>query len=279
MPVIAMTREMGSRGKDVALGLAQELGLKLVQHEIVENVAEKTQLVKSAVNRFLEGEAGLLERWGIDEDSISLYTAEEILEFAESGNVLIRGWGAACLLRPVGHVVSVRVCAPLEYRMKVLMERLDIYDEAFARAEIEKNDSAHARALHRLFQVDDWRDPLLYDICLNTGQVPVAECIAQVKRLALSPSFQETAESRKQLANIRLEMRIRRALKDNPEIAETGSVVDVIINSDSGAVTLRGGVYSERELRLIEEIVRTMPEIRKINNELKVVKVYLGMGT
>jgi len=35
MTVIAMTREMGSLGRDVALQLADDLELELVQHQMV----------------------------------------------------------------------------------------------------------------------------------------------------------------------------------------------------------------------------------------------------
>jgi hypothetical protein len=42
MTVIAMTREMGSLGKDVAAGLADQMGLTVVHHELVEhNLAER----------------------------------------------------------------------------------------------------------------------------------------------------------------------------------------------------------------------------------------------
>jgi hypothetical protein len=37
MTVIAMTREMGSRGRDVALGLADRLELDIIHHELVEH--------------------------------------------------------------------------------------------------------------------------------------------------------------------------------------------------------------------------------------------------
>ena len=43
---------------------------------------------------------------------LARYTAEEILDLANRGNVLIRGWGACVVLRDVPHVVRVRVCAP-----------------------------------------------------------------------------------------------------------------------------------------------------------------------
>ena len=62
MTVIAMTREMGTRGKDVAAKLAHELELGVVHHELVEkHLAERLQLKESAVHRFLEGEASLWE--------------------------------------------------------------------------------------------------------------------------------------------------------------------------------------------------------------------------
>ena len=62
MPVIAMTREMGSLGKDVAAGLTDQLGLAVVHHELVEHhLAERLGVKESTVHRYLEGEASLLE--------------------------------------------------------------------------------------------------------------------------------------------------------------------------------------------------------------------------
>lgn len=142
MTVIAMTREMGSLGKDVALGLAEDLGLRLVQHELVGHLAEKMHVRESSVNRFLEGKASLLERWGIDEQEVSLYTTEEILDVAAEGDVLIRGWGAAYVLRRVQHVACIRICAPEKFRARNLMQRIGIKDENIALREIRKSDAA-----------------------------------------------------------------------------------------------------------------------------------------
>ena len=60
MPLIAMTREMGSLGKDVAAGLAARLNRKVVYHEIIEPIANKMRLRKSHVERFLDGRAGFV---------------------------------------------------------------------------------------------------------------------------------------------------------------------------------------------------------------------------
>ena len=61
MAVIAMTREMGTLGKDVVAGLAERLGLEVIHHGLVEHdIAETSGLPESEVHQFLEGETSLL---------------------------------------------------------------------------------------------------------------------------------------------------------------------------------------------------------------------------
>ncbi|MBA2721837.1 MAG: cytidylate kinase family protein [Methylibium sp.] len=99
MTVIAMTREMGTLGKDVAQGLADQMGLKVVHHEVIEHgLAGRLGTPERSVHRYLEGSVSLLEKWKIDRKQVSRITAEEILERAQDGNVVIRGWGATALL-------------------------------------------------------------------------------------------------------------------------------------------------------------------------------------
>jgi len=266
MPVIAMNHEMGSQGMFVAEGLAAQLGLSMVHHEVVDYVAEKMHARKSTVRRFLEGKAGMLERWSTDENSLAVYKAEEILDLAAKGNVLIRGWGATYLLRRIPHVVSVRVCAPVERRVKLLMERLDT-DEEFAREEIRRSDTAHIANMQHQFGVT-WGDPLLYDIVLNTERVSIASCIEQVKLLAKRPEFQETAASRAQLEILTLEYHIRSALQSNPATAE----VEITINVDDGKIVLQGIVLSEEEKRATGETTAKVAGVKKVENKLKIMK-------
>jgi len=63
---------------------------------------------------------------------------------AQRGNVLIKGWGAATLLRDMPQVISARVCAPMEFRVRVMMERLGRKDAGAVREEIERFDAARA---------------------------------------------------------------------------------------------------------------------------------------
>ena len=210
MPVIAMNQEMGSQGKYVAEKLAEELGLEIVRHEIIDHVAEKMHLRKSALQRFLEGKAGLLERWGTDEASLALFKVEEILELAAKGNVIIRGWGATHVLRPIPHIPCVRVGAPFATRLKWLMNSLGTDDEDMVAEEIRHSDMAHRANMQHQFGVA-WGEPMQYDITLNTERLSVATCVAMIKELLKRPEFKETPESRAKLANLTLEYHVRAA--------------------------------------------------------------------
>ncbi|NJO32376.1 MAG: cytidylate kinase-like family protein, partial [Rhodospirillales bacterium] len=103
---------MGTLGKDVAQGLAQSLDLKIIHSELVEHdLAKRLGVQESAVHRYLEGNASLLERWKIDKEKLSHYTAEEILELARQGNVIIRGLGCGGgSASGAARVARARVC-------------------------------------------------------------------------------------------------------------------------------------------------------------------------
>ncbi len=264
MTVIAMTQEMASLGKDVALGVAESLGLQLVRHEVGDMVAGRMQVKKSLIRRIREGKASKIERWGADEKTISIFTAEEVFDLAVKGNVLIRGWGATLLLRSVPHIACVRVCAPLEVRVKRLMERLETDDQALARREIGVDDAARAARMGEHFNVT-WGDPTLYDLTLNTERVSIPTCVDQVVKLAGAKEFQVTADSRQFLADLALQARALAALKADARSAG----IDIALEVAKGRVKLRGIVVDDREKALVREVVEKLPGVNGIDDELR----------
>ncbi len=264
MPVIAMTQEMASLGKDVALGVAEKMGLQLVRHEVGDLVAGRMQVKKSLIRRIREGKASKIEKWSADEKTISIFTAEEVFDLAVKGNVLIRGWGGTLLLRSVPHIACVRVCAPTELRVKRLMERLETDDENLARREIEVDDAARAQRMGEHFDVT-WGDATLYDLTLNTERDSIATCIEQVLALVARPEFQETPESRRKLAGLALEAKARAALKADPRTAG----IDISLEVSGGALTLRGIVVDDREKSLVNEVVKAVPGASAVKDELR----------
>ena len=268
MPVIAMTQEMGSLAKEVALRMAQDANLAVMRHEVLENIAGKMHVPSSLISRLREGKAGLVERLTTDRERVAVYTAEEVFALADKGNVVLRGWGATCLLRPVPHVVTVRITRPMRKRVEWLMNELGTDDPSFAEAEIRRSDNAHAARIHAQFGVT-WGDPLLYDLVLNTDRMSVESAAAQILQLAQRPEYQETEASRAMLGDLALAAAVRAALKDNLPTSE----VNIDIEPTGNAVVLRGIVIDEQERQETARVAAGVPGVAKVDNQLQVMAI------
>jgi cytidylate kinase len=207
----------------------------------------------------------LLEKFRADEESEAVFTAEEVLTIASKGDVVIRGWGATCLLRPVPHIPCIRVTRSPENRVRWLMENLDLDDAEMALSEIRRSDGAHAARMHERFGVT-WGDPVLYDLTLNTDRLSIEICVGQITHLLEQPQFHETVDSKARLANMTLEAHIRAAFRGSPATHD----VRVTVVADGGSVALRGIVVSELERDAVERIVRAVSGVTAVDDQLKV---------
>jgi cytidylate kinase len=268
MPVIALTQEMGSLAKDVALRLADDAKLSVMRNEVADNVAGRMHVPASLIRRLREGKAGLVERLSTDRGQVALFTAEEVFAQAVRGNVILRGWGATCLLQPVRHVVRVRVTRPFEQRVGWLMEHLGTDDREAAEAEVRRSDAAHHGRMSAQFGVT-WGDPLLYDAVLNTERLSIDSCVSMIRALCERPEFQETPDSRAVLEGLALSARVRAALKTN----ESTGNVDVQIESRDGRVTLNGIVVNDQEKSEAERVASSVAGIGKVDNRLHLMAV------
>jgi cytidylate kinase len=268
MPVIALTQEMGSLAKDVALRLGEAAGLQVMRHEVAENIAGRMQVSTSLIHRLREGKAGLRERLATDKQQVAVFTAEEVFALARRGNVVLRGWGATLLLRPVSHVVSVRITRPFTQRVEWLMENLGTSDRDAAEAEVRRSDEAHASRMRAQFGVT-WGDPLLYDVVINMERVSVESAVAQVRALAALPEFQETDASRACLDGLALAARVRAALLANESTSET----KVQIDGTGGKVVLTGLVLNDKERDEVARVASTVAGKGQVENQLRVMAI------
>ena len=171
------------------------------------------------------------------------------------------------LLRPVPHIVCVRICAPFETRVRSLMQRLDTDDEEFIRDEIQRSDEAHAAAMQSRFHVT-WGDPLLYDLTLNTERVAIDSCVEQIVALTRRPEFGETPESRAKLDNLALEARVRAAFLADPETED----VRVTVVADGGKVALQGMVDTEKERAAASRVAKSVSGVTAVHSGLRTIR-------
>lgn len=265
MPVIAMTREMGSLGRDVAAGIAARMDRKVVYHEILEPIANKMRLRKSHVERFLDGKSGIWERLTTDKTSLSIFTADETFRLLRDGSTgVIRGWGAVHLLRSIPHVVRIRVCAPLEARVARMMERLATDNRAFVENEIRISEEAHTAITKRHFGVN-WRDAENYDLVLCTERLSVDECVEEVDSMLRKRCFQETPESMRLAQNLALEWSVRSALRRD---ARTAGVA-VTVECHDAVAKILGMVDTDEESIVATEVAAAVEGVKSVDNQIR----------
>ena len=265
MPLVAMTREMGSLGKDVAAGLAERVNRKVVYQEMIEPLANKMRLRKSHVERFLEGKSGIWERLTTDRTSLSIFTADETFRFLRDGSTaVIRGWGAVHLLKNVPHVIRVRVCAPMETRVSRMMQRLATDNRSTVESEIQLSEEAHSAITKRHFGVN-WRDAEHYDMVLCTERLSVDECVEEIEGVMKRPRFQETPQSMRMVEDLSLEWAVRAALRREARTAD----VAITVQGDGGVVRLLGVVDSEVQSDAAADVARKVEGVTSVDNQLR----------
>jgi cytidylate kinase len=265
MPLIAMNREMGSLGKDVAKGVADALGLKVQHHEIIDHLANRARLRKSHVVSFLEGTQGLLERLTVDNLKLRVLTADEIVSAAEHNEGLVlRGWGATSLLKEVPHCVRVCVSAPRRERVKRMMKRLDLDDPIAVERIVDQNDEAAQAVMRRHFHIDV-RDLNEYDIGLNTERMAVEQCVDTIVAMVHSKQFAETEQSHDKLRDVAITHHVRAALR----MHASTSHCYVRVTTLYGRVTLEGVVDDTAQRSACADIATRIKGVMDVDNRLR----------
>ena len=265
MPLIAMNREMGSLGKDVAKGLSEALGLKVQHHEIIDHLANRARVRKSHVISFLEGTQGIFERLTIDNLKLRILTADEIMSAAEANEgVILRGWGATSLLKEVPHAVRVCVSASRRERVKRMMKRLDMEDQVGAERIVDQNDEAAQAVMRRHFHIDV-RDINEYDVGFNTDRMSADQCVEKIVAMVQSPQFEETEESRARLRDVAIMHHVRAALRTHQATAHCYVKCAVLY----GRITLEGVVDNGDQRAACGEIAGRIKGVMDVDNRLR----------
>jgi cytidylate kinase len=175
MPVITLSREMGSRGDEIAQAVAERLKLRVIGRELIVRAAKEAGAPEIALAEI--DELGLL---GVKPGpaALRLYrqkVAEVIECLAAEGDVLLVGRGGQVVLAGRPGVLHVRTTAPREMRVQLVQQRCQVPPEVAA-ARVDACDRARAAYLKRHHGMNN-DDPRLYDLVLNMARLDVAAAV------------------------------------------------------------------------------------------------------
>ncbi|MEE9172278.1 MAG: cytidylate kinase family protein [candidate division NC10 bacterium] len=262
MPIVAMTKEMGSLGTFIGEEVARQLGYEFIRQDIIREAAREYHALEEKLVKTVEEKPGFFEILSETARRHHIFVAAEVYEFALRERVVIMGRWSTQLLKDVSHAVRIRVCAPLDVRVHRLMERLSV-SEAEALKQIRHYDEGVASRVRQFFE-GEWDDPLFYDLTINTGKASLATGVAQVRGLVETPEFQPTETSRRRLENLALAAKVRAMLKSQRATAH----LDVDVVASEGEVTLCGIVSEVLDREETGRIALTVVGVRGLKNEL-----------
>ena len=132
--VVAIGREFGSQGCDIAEKLAEKLGVKLYDRQLVEEAAKKLEMDEHTVQKADEVSAkdieGLKTTYGVGNFYLSTQVldaqADIIERVAQNESCIIMGRCADYILKDRDDCLKIYIYAPFDVRTKHIAEKYDM---------------------------------------------------------------------------------------------------------------------------------------------------------
>jgi cytidylate kinase len=157
---IALSREAGANGSQVACAVGERLGWAVYDRELVQHIAAdmgvRTSLLESVDEKDRSWLLECLESFAsaptVSESAYARHLLETLVSLSAHGGCVIVGRGAAQVL-PTAVMVRVRLVGPVEDRVKAVGQRLGIPHEE-AKRRVQKTDGERVRFVKDHFQKD-----------------------------------------------------------------------------------------------------------------------------
>jgi len=177
-PYIAISREAGSRGTEIAYEVGRQLGWDVLDKELLDFMAERYKLPRDMLDVVDEARANwfhdvlgvFLDAQVVSQDRYVAHLERIVHLAALHGNVVFVGRAAQYML-PRHCGLAVRIMAPRQRRVDNLMSRR-IIDRSKAEQLLDDLDAARVDFCRRHFHRNAL-DPLEYDLVINTARVPI----------------------------------------------------------------------------------------------------------
>jgi len=204
--IVAVEREYGCGGGEIAHKLAERLGWKLWDQQLTEEIArlaecpkaivevreEKTdplyyRLFKSFLRGSFEGSINAHKLKLVDSESILKLTQKVVLHAAGRGNCVIVGRGSQHFLENNPETLRVFLYAPRDEKVRRVMARGK--SELEAQQCVDTVDHERMQFIQKYFNVE-WPTRCLYHVMINTsiGEEKVIQTILDFKQMLDSKS-------------------------------------------------------------------------------------------
>lgn len=271
MTIVAVSREMGSGGYEIASAVAKALDFQYVDREILLQAARAHAVPEEKIADVDERRLSLWERFDEEKRRYLIYIEAAYYSFAEKDRVVTAGRGGPFFLRDVTHALKVRIMAPVEVRVRRVMAQEKL-DHKTALARVKNYDRELSGRIDYLFGLD-WTLPEHYDLVINTGRDTWKFYVDLLVSAAQHLQFQPTPESKQKICDLSLAARVRAAIANDPVTKN----INVEVTAQSGRVALKGVVFSPAMMDAAAEVANRVPGVTEVSCEaVEIPRVYPG---
>ncbi|MGD0232141.1 MAG: cytidylate kinase-like family protein [Syntrophorhabdales bacterium] len=197
---VVISRQMGSGGSYIGLAVAKELGFRYVDREILREAAQRLATDEELLMDREERPAGIIQNLlrtislGVPDAYIvpmgrpvynkDLYVLERTImnDIVDHYSAVIMGRGGYLALKDRPEVVSVFIHAGLEFRIKRVMDTMNITDPKKARGKVEESDRRRVRFARDILGVN-WTDARNFHLSIDSGVTGFAASAEMIVRL------------------------------------------------------------------------------------------------
>lgn len=186
-PVITISRQYGSGGREIGKKLSQQLGIPFYDHELIEMAVNSSSIdqnffenIDNTDMRSILHDLSSGAQQGLSmEDQAFLHQSKIIQDIAGKGSCVIVGRCADYVLQNRPNVLKVFISADPESR-KHRIERIYKETPEIALEEIERKDKKRASYYH-FYSGKTFGDVKNYDICLSSSALGIDECVKMIQ--------------------------------------------------------------------------------------------------
>lgn len=260
MSIVTISHEMGAGGPEIGQQVAEKLGYRYVDHELISDAAHRYGLLEEKLSHLDESKPSLFERFDAETRRYITVIQTALFDFAEQDRVVLMGRGGQWLLRGISHHLRVRVMAPFELRVKRLATKLSgpMGEQASFRTVTEmvrRDDTERAGRMRYLYEVD-LSDSALYDLVINTEKLTIPAAVELIAGVACRPELQTSPAGAQLVADRALASRVQVALASHPETRK----YRITVEAKAGQIILEGTAAMDEAL----DVAREVPGVREV---------------
>lgn len=260
MPIITISRESYSKGKEVAEKVAEKLGYEAVSREILLKASEEFNVPEIRLTRAIHDAPSILDRLSFKKEKYVAYIRAALLKHLCKDNIVYHGLAGHFFVEHISHVIKVRIISDMKDRIQSEMEQEGVSEHEASRM-LKKDDEERRKWSKYLYGIDTG-DPNLYDIVINVHRLTDEEAVDIICTTAGLAHFQATPESKNALNDLTLSAMITAALFDidsNAHVKATDGSIYVKI-----VLSLPQQTHTETENH-IKTIIKAIPGVKEIH--------------